>query len=263
MDQPSSVAPSLGGGELLRLHNLTTDVANFVRAQLCSYLEVLAPLFRPRRVLGDFVEGPGRETVPNADQNLAELRDSYYKICGRPFDLRRELPTPIESISTQLQLHEWEYAYDVPTQSGKKQITVTSPLTWVISYPSTYSLSMLRHTLSGKQQGDKESLRSFALRACLMSLLFSKQPGLTTLLEGLRYKVELRKSPELGEMRLVTISAPLTTIRPADEVLLMATGLSGRTVFQEIVDEERAMNLIDPFQQQIALTIRNHNESTS
>src|SRR6516164_339784 len=102
MNRPAGQTQMLNVEQLLHLHNLTKDVSTLCEKQLRIYLEALAPLFRPRRVLGDHVEGTGRESVVGADQNLAELRDVYQRVSGRPFDLRRELMTPLESVSTQI-----------------------------------------------------------------------------------------------------------------------------------------------------------------
>jgi hypothetical protein len=105
--------------------------------------------------------------------------------------------------------------------------------------------------VAGKQEQDAEGVRSFVLRACLMQLLFSKITELRPLFEGLRYRVEIRKSPQLGELPLVTISAPVTTVRPTDDLLMTATGLSGRTGFEEVIDEDQATHIPDPLQAQL------------
>jgi hypothetical protein len=251
MSQPADAVSSLTHEQLPRLHRLTAEVQKICRGQLRSYLDALAPLFRPRRVLGEHVEGAGRESVVGADQTFAELREVYFKACGRPFDLRKDLPTPLESVGTQIGLYEWEYVYDVRTERDSRTITVVSPLTWVLAYPSTYSLSMLRQVMAGKQERDAEGVRSYVLRSCMMNLLFAKLPELKALFEGLRYRVEIRKSPQLGEMPLVTISAPIRTVRPADDLLLAATGLSGRTGFEEVIDDYQAAHIIDPLQAQV------------
>jgi hypothetical protein len=251
MSQPADTLSSLTHEQLPRFHSLTAEVQKICRGQLRAYLDALTPLFRPRRVLGDHMEGAGRESVVGADQTFAELRDMYFKACGRPFDLRKDLPTPLESVGTQIGLHEWEYVYDVRTEGESRRITVVSPLTWVLAYPSTYSLSMLRQVIAGKQERDAEGVRSFVLRSCLMSLQFAKLPELKALFEGLRYRIEVRKSPQLGELPLVTVSAPIRTARPADELLLAATGLSGRTGFEEVIDDYQAAHIADPLQAQI------------
>ena len=251
MTQSAEAGRVLTHEQLPRLHNVTNDVAKICRAQLRTYLDALAPLFRPRRVLGNHMDGAGKETVTGADQNISELRETYFKACGRPFDLRKELPTPLESVPTQIQFYEWEYLYDIRSERERKTITVVSPLTWVLAYSSTYTLSMMRQVVAGKQEQDAEGVRSFVLRACLMQLLFAKVTELRSLFEGLRYRLEVRKSPQLGELPLVTLSAPVTTIRPADDLLMTATGLSGRTGFEEVIDEDQAAHIPDPLQAQL------------
>jgi len=251
MTQPAETVNSLTHEQLPRLHSLTAAVQKICRAQLRSYLDALAPLFRPRRVLGDRMEGAGKESVVGADQTYAELREIYFKACGRPFDLRKDLANPLESVGTQIGMYEWEHVYDIRTERESRSITVVSPLTWVITYPSTYSLSMLRQVMAGKQERDAEGVRSFVLRSCLMHLQFMKLPELKALFEGLRYQVEVRKSPQLGELPLVTVSAPVRTVRPANELLLAATGLSGRTGFEEVIDDDQAARIPDPLQAQI------------
>jgi hypothetical protein len=251
MSQPADTVPTLTHDQLPRLHSLTAEVQKICRGQLRSYLDALAPLFRPRRVLGERMEGAGKESVVAADQNFNELREVYFKACGRPFDMRKELPATLESVGTQIGLYEWEHTYDVRTERESRTITVVSPLTWVLTYPSTYSLSMLRQVIAGKQERDPEGVRSFVLRSCLMHLQFTKLPELKALFEGLRYRVDVRKSPQLGELPLVTVSAPIRTVRPADDLLLTATGLSGRTGFEEVIDDYQAAHIEDPLQAQI------------
>src|SRR5215468_7361819 len=108
MDKPVVPAESLNVDQLLRLHELTKDVSKLCQKQLRSYLDTMALLFRPRRILGDAIEGSERESVGGSDRTLAELRDLYRRVALRPFDLRPELSVPIESVSTQLQMYEWE-----------------------------------------------------------------------------------------------------------------------------------------------------------
>lgn len=249
--------------QLGRLHGITQQVERICRSQLQAYLDALAPLFRPRRLLGNHMDGAGKESVANVDQNFNELRETYFKACGRPFDLRKELPTPLESVPTQIQLHEWEYEYEVQTERELKTINITSPLTWVLAYPSAYSHNMLRGLIAAKQERDLEGLRTFVLRTSLMHLMFARLPDLTTLLEGLRYKIEIRKSPRLGDLPLVTISAPVTTVLPTDDLLLLAASFSGRAGFVEVVDPDQARSIPDPLQDQITKILESANDSYS
>src|SRR5262245_31194536 len=227
MDKPVVPTESLNVEQLLRLHELTKEVSKFCQKQLRGYLETMALLFRPRRILGDAIEGAEKESVGGSDRTLAELRDLYRRVALRPFDLRPELKVPIESISTQIQLYEWEYHHDTKTDRGYRAIKVTSPLTWVIAYSSTYSVSMIRQVLAGQEKRNEEAVRAFVLRACLMHLHFAKFPAIAELLAGLRYRVEVRHLQEMGELPLVTVSAPFATVRPPDNLVTTASGLAG------------------------------------
>jgi hypothetical protein len=261
MTESYEVSQTLTHEELPRLHDVTEEISRLCRAQLRAYLDALAPLFRPRRVIGNHMEGPGKESLIGADQNFTELREIYFKACGRPFELRKELPTPLESVPTQIQIYEWEYLYEISSDKQDRAINVISPLTWVIAYPSTYTYSMVRQVVPAKHERDAEGVRSFVLRASLMHLLFLKLPELKTLIEGLRYKVEIRHLPELGELPLVTISAPVTTIRPTDDLLARAAGFAGRAGFVEVINPQQASHILDPLQAEISRILNASNGS--
>ena len=252
MTESASAGQEFSSEQLGRLHGVTQRVEKLCRAQLWSYLDALAPLLRPRRVLGNHMEGAGKETVANADQSLHELREVYFKACGRPFDLRKELPVPMESVPTQLQLHQWEYLHEIHAEGERRTIKVISPLTWVLSYNSTYNYAMVRQLVAEKQERDAESVRSFVLRASLMQVMFSRLPELKTLFEGLRYRMEVKRSAQLGEVPLVTLSAPFETVRPSDELLLRAEQFTGRSDFVEVIDVEKIASFPDSLLTQVA-----------
>jgi hypothetical protein len=261
MDQSAAPAASaLNIEQLLQLHSLTKDVAKLCQKQLRTYLDTVAMLFRPRRTLGDAIEGSERESIANADRNVAELRELFRSVALRPFDLRPELSLPIESISTQIQLNEWEYMHTAKTERGWQNIKVTAPLTWVVNFTSAYSLSILRQVLAGKEERNADAVRAFVLRACLMHLHFTKFPGLVDLFGGLRYRVEVRKSPELGDLPLVTISAPFATIRPPDQLVTVASGLAGGASFAEVLDLDSVRRIRDPLRDEIATVFKNHGQ---
>jgi hypothetical protein len=260
MDQPAIPAEDLKIEQLLHLHTLTKDVAKLCQKQLRGYLDTLALLFRPRRILGDAMEGAERESVGGSDRTVAELRDLYRKVAVRPFGLRPELSLPLESVSTQMQLYEWEYLHQTNTDRGWRSIKVTSPLTWVLTYSSNYSLPMLRQVLAGQEERDSDAVRAFVLRACIAHLHFQKFPAITDLLAGLRYRVEVRQSPETGDLPFVTISAPFSTIRPPDSLVTIASGLAGGTSFAEVLDLNTVQNLRDPLRDQVTAIFRKHGQ---
>jgi hypothetical protein len=260
MNSPSGSADSLNVEQLLQLHALTKEVSRVCQKQLRAYLDTTALLFRPRRILGEAIEGGEREAVGGSDRTLIELRDLYRRVALRPFDLRPELKVPLESISTQMQLYEWEYEHGTKTDRGWQNIKVTSPLTWVLAYSSPYSLSMVRQVLAGKEERNAKAVEAFVLRACILHLQFAKLPALAELFAGLRYRVEVTHSLETGELPLITVSAPIATIRPPDNLVTVAAGLAGGASFAEVLDINSVKNLQDPLREEIAAIFRSHGQ---
>ena len=56
---------------LLVRRKLTRAIADVARAQMLEYLGVLAPLLRPRTVLGDYIHGSTKEGAPRADRSTS------------------------------------------------------------------------------------------------------------------------------------------------------------------------------------------------
>jgi hypothetical protein len=260
MNNPAAPAEDLNVDQLLQLHAVTKDVARLCQKQLRAWLDTMALLFRPRRMLGDAVEGAERESAVGSEKNVVELNELYRKIAARPFGLRPELSLPIESISTDMRLYEWEYLHPVNTDRGWSNIRVTSPLTWVVTYSSAYSLPVLRQVLAGQEQRNPESVRGFVLRACMVYLHLKKFPGIADLFSALRYNLEFRNSPETGELPLVTLSAPFATLRPPDRLVTIAAGLAGGDSFAEVIDIESVRSLKDPLRDQVAAILRKHGQ---
>jgi hypothetical protein len=250
--------PELEPPKLLSLHSLTKEISQVCLRRLRAQVEAMAPLFRPRRYLGDHMVGAGTESAVAADRNLTDLRGLYERVAVKPFDLRPELRLPLESVTTQFQFDEWGYTHATQTDQGWRPIHITTPLTWVLSYATPYSPSTLRGVVAGSGQRDVEAVRAFVLRACLMHELFAKIPGLKVLLQGLRYRVEVRQSPELGELPLVTVSAPFETFRPPDNLVAMASGLAGGTSFAEVLSVESLNSLNDPLREEALEILGRH-----
>src|SRR5207249_6312740 len=63
MDNRAGPAEALNVEQLLHLHTLTKEVAKICQKQLRGYLDTMALLFRPRRMLGEAGEGTERESA--------------------------------------------------------------------------------------------------------------------------------------------------------------------------------------------------------
>lgn len=76
--------------KLLALHGLTKDLAQASLRRLKTEIEAMGPLFRPRRYLGDWMQGAGKETGAADERNFADLKRLYAQVAVKPFDLRPE-----------------------------------------------------------------------------------------------------------------------------------------------------------------------------
>jgi len=70
-------------------------------------------------------------------------------------------------------------------------------------------------------------------------------PALTSLLEDLRYRVEIVELEQFGNLPAVLITAPLDTFLPNNSFVQEVTQLSGIPAFQEIIDLDAVDNFPD------------------
>src|SRR5436309_860717 len=90
---------------LLHHRKLTRTIGEIVSGQMKEYVATLAPLFRQRAILGDHIQGSGKEIVKMADQAFQELQAQYEKIATiAPFHLPKELQSPLMQMTSTLEL---------------------------------------------------------------------------------------------------------------------------------------------------------------
>ena len=236
--------------ELSERRQKTEAVSQFFLKQLRGYIDALRPLLSPARLLGRYIAP--KEDIVGAEKALAQLKRTYDEVCGKPFALARGLEDgPVSAIENKIDLYPWEYAHEAVGAKEKKTLTVTSPVRWIMSYASAYTLSQLRSLLTGKGDREQATIRQFIVNALAMKMLVEKSPGIAQLLGDLRYTVAVEKSPVLGELPVVTISAAVPSFRPADELILGAVRLSGVPAFIELIDLEAVARLEDPLKRRI------------
>ncbi len=236
---------------LLFLRKVTRAVSEYLLFQLREQLTTISPLLRPRRVLGDYIDSGSPEPVLDAEKNFAALNELYARAAGKPFDLPRPLRPPLKPIGLALEVHPWEYLHQLNAGTGLKVVTVMSPVRYVLSYGSGLSLSRLRLGVAGKEEKKPDDVREFVIRCCLIHLLLNKYPGIANLLRALRWEISTATSPELGDLPLTTLTAPLKTMLPPDHLILDSTEMSGTSVFEEVVDVDRLTEIRDSLVQKV------------
>ncbi len=231
--------------KLLELRRLTRGVSELLRNQLKEYLATLAPLFRPAMVLGEYVHGSTKGAVKGAENNFRELRGLFDAIAGsKLYGISRELPLPLDIMSTTLEMIPMEYTYGAKGGPESKTITITSPLKWVLCY-SGFQPSRLREFLGSKNRNNSE-VTSHVLHHLVLHSVVTKQPGLKTMLDALHFQIISEPTTELGALPITCARASVSTFRPPDEVIIESTEISGMNVFEEVVNLEDIKLLRDP-----------------
>jgi hypothetical protein len=226
------------------LRKLTRTVADLLSEQLTGYLATLAPLFRPRRVLGEHVRGAEKEPMKGADRAFREMQVLFDSVAkAQPFTLARDLKSPIDVSSVSLQIHPVEYQHEARLGDEARVVTVRAPLSWVLSY-SDYGPSELPGLLAHRT-GANEELYEWLLHQCVLHAVISNQPGLMDILKRLHFAVSFVTEPASGKLPLTRITSPISTVRPSDDVLMQSIELSGMDAFEEIINVDDIGRIAD------------------
>lgn len=243
---------------LLLYRKVTRTISEHIRGQLRGYLATLSPLLRPRMVLGEYIQGGAKEVVRGADKSFKDLQALYESVVrGKPFHLAKELASPIEILSSTLEMIPMEYAYVARTERGEtKTIQITSPMKWVLCY-SGYAPSRLKELLSDRSPLF-EKVHEFIIHCLVMHTMTTKQTGVTDILSALHFPITWATLPDFGTLPFTYISSSITTSRPPDDVLIESTEISGMDVFEELINIDDIRRLRDPIREQLVELVRSH-----
>ena len=78
------------------------------------------------------------------------------------------------------------------------------------------------------------------------------------MLDALHFSLSSTRMPEFGELPITSIASSVPTLRPPDEVIIESTLMTGRDVFEEVVDVDGIRNLHDPFKERLVELIESH-----
>jgi hypothetical protein len=134
---------------------------------------------------------------------------------------------------------------------------MASPVRWVATFTSGYSLAQVKHGLAGQGERRAEHIRQFVVNALVTQATFAHASGLTALFADLRYELKTEYAAELPKLPLTTITfGGLSSFRPADDLILSATTFSGVPAFIELIDVEGISRLQDPLKARLQELIR-------
>jgi hypothetical protein len=241
-----NAASSLTFDQLAELREKTERLSQFLSGRLKSHLATLYPILAPKRVFGKYLGF--KEVISRADEAYTQLVEKYREASGAPFDLRSDLDEEaLSAMEHGIEVYPWEYTL----QAKDKAVTISSPVRWVITYRSDYTLAEMRRLSATKGDRRKAAVRHFVVNAIATQIVFAHNPGTVQLLDDLRYDVRVEVGPGLGKLPLLTISSRISSFRPPDELILSAIRLSGVPAFIELVDTEAVRQLEDPLRRQV------------
>jgi hypothetical protein len=242
---------------LLVLRKLTRAIADVVRVQMTEYLATLAPLLRPKMVLGDHVEDGTKESTRRSDKAFKDLQTLYESLAGtKPFNLPRELTLPLRLIGSGLEITPVDTALAIKSGSDTRTIMVRSPLTWTLTY-SGYPPTRLPELLKTKLQTGDE-LGQLVVSYLLMHVVLSNSPGLVSVFDALHFPITTTTVPEFGPLPITRVGVAVSTTRPSDEVILQSAELTGVDAFEEVVNVQDLSNLRDPLKQRLLAIAKQH-----
>ncbi len=245
MNQPQSIS------EMLTLRKLTRAVADHLSQRLRSHLATLAPLINPRNVFGLHLRSTTKQSVKGEAEAFEQLKKLYFPLAGStPFNLRKDLESPIDIVNVLPEIVPVDYAYDIQDGGQSKTITITSPLKWVLTF-SGNGPKRLRDLLAQQKTIVGSDLQQCVLNYLVMHVTLQNRPGVVKLLEGLRFPVTTGKMEEFGDLPVTYIECPVTTIRPTNEVIIQSTEISGTPAFEEVVSPDAIAAIKDSFKEQL------------
>ena len=241
-----------GGGvqSLLVKRKLTRAITDAVRVQMTEYLKALAPLLRPKAILGDYVQGGPKEPSRKSDKAFGDLQALYDTVAtSRPYSLPRELTTPLSLTNTGLEITPLDYYHEAKSGSETRRIKVRCPLTWVLTY-SDFPPNRLQELLDAKARSIEE-LQRFVLNYLVLHVAIKNEPALMQVFESLHFPLTTSKLPQFGDLPITRIGVPISTIRPSDALVIQSAELTGMDAFEEIVKVEEIGAMRNPLRDRL------------
>jgi len=236
---------------MLALRKLTRAVADHLTQQLRSHLATLAPLINPRNVFGLHLRSTTKQSVKGEAEAFEQLKRLYLPLAGSaPFNLRKDLESPLDIVNILPEIVPVEYAYEIQDAGQNKTITITSPLKWVLTF-SGNGPKRLKELLAQQKSIVGSDLQQCVLNYLVMHVTLQSRPGVTKLLEALRFPITAGKMEEFGDLPVTYIECPVTTGRPSNEVIIQSTEISGTPAFEEVVSPDVVTGIRDPFKEQL------------
>jgi hypothetical protein len=228
------------------LRDASQNISKILNHRLSGYLKTLTPLFAPRKVLGEYMESAFNQCVPGADKNFSEIEEQYKSIARETFNISSKLGTPLPNIKNELEIRPWEYLHPLENDANQ-MVRISSPVRWVLSYAGGYTLSDLLIQRSRNEITEVADTKKLLLNSLTIWKLMNLAPDIAQLLSDLRFKVSIEKTPLSGALPIVVLTSDVPAFRPQDDLIRTVIKLSGKQVFEELIDVDAMDDIVDPF----------------
>jgi hypothetical protein len=228
------------------LRDVSQKISKRLDHRLAGYLNTLTPLFAPRKVLGEYMESAFEQRVPGADKNFSWIEEQYKSIAQETFNISSKLGTPLPNIKNELEIHPWEYLHLLDNDPNQV-VRISSPVRWVLNYAGGYTLSDLLIQRTRNEAIDVADAKKLLLSSLTIWKLMDLAPEIAQLLSDLRFKASFETTPLSGALPYVVLTSDVPAFRPQDELIRMVTKLSGKQVFEELIDVDAIGGMVDPF----------------
>jgi hypothetical protein len=254
MGNENIIRKNLDNQQFIQLRKNTEKIAKILDKRLKGYLNLLKPLFIPRKLLGTYIKSSSMEEISGSDKAFAELQEQYAAICEKPFGLPKKLKTPLPPISNKLDAIPFRYSLYIG-DSPKKATNITAANRWILSYRSECPYNRLKAMVMGEEKRQPDDMKQSLIEHLTMVILLKHFKDLIQLFQDLRYEVVIQKLEDLGGLPVVILKASIESFLPPDDFILQITQLSGIPAFQEIIDLDAVEKMPDPFRETLQQAI--------
>ena len=94
-------------------------------------------------------------------------------------------------------------------------------------------------------------LQQFVLHYLAMHIVLSRQPGVARMLEALHFPIGSGQLPGFGALPITHIASAITTRLPPDQLVIESAELSGKDLFEELINTSDIEQLRDPLQERL------------
>lgn len=243
---------------LIALRKLTAPIAAYFEKQLTDYLSHLAPLLHPTSLLGELIRY-SKVPVKQADQAFQALGKLYQSvITTKPFNSSiSTLMAPVDVFGSTVEFSRASYLYNPQADPEKREITISSPLRWVLHYKG-YDPEHLTSLIASLGRGDDAELKSCLLHFLVLNLIMRKPIGAAPLLAALRLTVSSGHLSEFGNLPFQFVNCPIRTVLPSDDIIIQTVELSGSSRFEEVVCLDDIKGLSDKMKEELFDIVREH-----